>query len=923
MINFLQFGLLGLATGAIFALIAQGAVLVYRGSGLLNLAQGAFAMVGAYAYYSFNAQAGIPVVPSVILAVLLCAVGGWLMHLLVLRPMRRSSSLTRVVATLGIVVVLQSSAFIIYGQYTKTVEPVIPRKTVFLLSDNRLPIGTDALTIIGLAIVLTAVLTYVYRSTKVGRLTSAVAENELVASSLGHSPDTVAALNWGLGSALAGLAGILIVPAIGLEPTSLVLLVIPALSAALVGGFKSFPVTLAAALGLGIAISEITGYVDTPGWQNAAPFLVVILILVVRGEGLPLRSFVLDRLPRVGTGRVHAIPVLVVYAAILTLVFSTGPEWGQAIVYTTALGVVCLSVVVITGYAGQLSLGQFALAGLAALIGAKLSLHMPFLLMIPVTMVIIAAIGGILGLPALRTRGATLAIVTLGLGSAIVSLFLLNSDYTGGPGGITPPIPTLFGWSIDPFFEFHRYTLFVVTAAFLASLGVANLRRGVIGRRLLATRSNERGAAALGINVAGSKLYAFTLGSGLAALGGLLLAFSQPTLTFSSFTVFSSVYLVAVTVTAGLGFVVGAPFGALLIAGGVVSQLFIGWSSINLYLPLIGGIAVIVTLLSAPDGQVGLFAKALTPLANRYSALSRSVTSRLPWTTPHTLANDVDSDLVRRHRPSSVLAVQDLTVRFGGVVAVNGVSLEVRPGEIHGLIGPNGSGKTTLIDAITGFVRSEGGITLGDRSLVGRPARVRAKAGLSRSFQSLELFDDLSVEANLAVAAETPRAWRYVTDLFRPGRIRLSADALDAMRQFQLEDCRHKLPEEVSFGQRKAVAIARAVAGRPDVLLLDEPAAGLGDGEANELAELVVRVAHEWGIGVLLVEHKVDLVLAISDRLTVLQEGSVLTTGEPRTVLRDPRVVAAYLGPGGSGADGDGDAEVPAPAEPLVGGRAE
>jgi len=913
-INFLQFGLLGLATGAIFALIAQGAVLVYRGSGLLNLAQGAFAMVGAYAYYSLNTQVGIPVAPSVILAVLICAAGGWLMHLLVLRPMRQSSSLTRVVATLGIVVVLQSAAFLIYGQYAKTVLPVIPRHTIFLLSNNRLPIGTDALAIIGIAIVLTVVLTYVYRYTRVGRLTSAVAENDLVASSLGHSPDTVAALNWGLGSALAGLAGILIAPAIGLEPTGLVLLVIPALSAVLVGGFKSFPVTLIAALLLGVAESEITGYVSTPGYQNAAPFLVVILILVIRGEGLPLRSFVLDRLPRVGTGRVHAIPVLVAYALILFWVFSSGPEWTQAIVYTVSLGVVCLSVVVITGYAGQLSLGQFAIAGLAALMGARLASHLPFPLMLLVTVVITAAIGGILGLPALRTRGATLAIVTLGLGSAIVSLFLLNSDYTGGPGGITPPIPSLFGWSIDPFFEFHRYGLFVVTAAFLVSLGVANLRRGVIGRRLLATRSNERGAAALGINVAGAKLYAFTLGSGIAAFGGLLLAFSQPTLTFSNFTVFSSIYLVAVTVTAGLGFVVGAPFGSLLIAGGVVSQLFNGWSSINLYLPLIGGIAVIITLLSAPDGQVALFAKGLAPLANRYAALSRSVTARLPWTTPDTLANDVDDHLSRRDRPSSVLAVRDLTVRFGGVVAVDGVSIEVRPGEIHGLIGPNGSGKTTLIDAITGFVRSEGELTLGDKSLVGRPARLRAKAGLSRSFQSLELFDDLTVESNLAVAAETPRAWRYVTDLFRPGRIRLSEDALNAMRQFQLENCRHSLPEEVSFGQRKAVAIARAVAGQPDILLLDEPAAGLGDGEAAELADLVIRVAHEWGIGVLLVEHKVDLVLAISDRLTVLREGKVLTTGEPNTVLNDPRVIEAYLGPG---------SEPTAPAKPLVGGRTE
>ena len=272
--------------------------------------------------------------------------------------------------------------------------------------------------------------------------------------------------------------------------------------------------------------------------------------------------------------------------------------------------------------------------------------------------------------------------------------------------------------------------------------------------------------------------------------------------------------------------------------------------------------------------------------------------ARLPWITDDDLESEVDDQLTRDHQPNAVLTVKDLTVRFGGVTAVNSVSLQVRPGEIHGLIGPNGSGKTTLIDAVTGFVRSEGEVTLGQKSLVGMAPRRRANAGLSRSFQSLELFSDLSVEENLAAASETPRAWRYLTNLVRPGKIRLSASALEAMRQFDLEDCRHSLPEEIPFGKRKAVAIARAVASRPDILLLDEPAAGLDDVGAGELADLVVRVAHEWGIGVLLVEHKVDMVLNISARITVLQEGKVLTTGEPNAVLADPRVVAAYLGPG-------------------------
>ncbi|TNC29434.1 ABC transporter ATP-binding protein [Amycolatopsis alkalitolerans] len=358
---------------------------------------------------------------------------------------------------------------------------------------------------------------------------------------------------------------------------------------------------------------------------------------------------------------------------------------------------------------------------------------------------------------------------------------------------------------------------------------------------------------------------------------------------------FGSIYLVAVTVTAGIGYVAGAPLGALLIGGGVVSQLLNGWSAVNLCLPLIGGLSVVVTLLSALDGQMRLFARARGPLADRWAAFTGGIRARLPWATAGSLESEVDAHLARTDRPNSVLSVQDLAVRFGGVVAVNGVSLEVRPGEIHGPIGPNGSGKTTCIDAITGFVRSSGQVTLGKRNLVGKSAQRRAAAGLSRSFQSLELFGDLTVEENMAVAAGTPRVWRHVTDLFRPGKIRLSAAALEAMRQFDLEGCRYLHPDQVSFGSARR-SRSRAVAGRPDILLLDEPAAGLSDAEAGQLADLVVRVAREWRIGVLLVEHKVDLVLAVSDRLTVLQEGRILTTGQPDAVLRDPRVVAAYLG---------------------------
>jgi sulfate-transporting ATPase len=243
------------------------------------------------------------------------------------------------------------------------------------------------------------------------------------------------------------------------------------------------------------------------------------------------------------------------------------------------------------------------------------------------------------------------------------------------------------------------------------------------------------------------------------------------------------------------------------------------------------------------------------------------------------------------------LRVRDLSVAFGGVRAIAGVSLEVRPGEVHGLIGPNGAGKTTFIDAVTGFVRAQRGtVELGEVPIHRWPARRRTRKGIARSFQSLELFTDLTVEENLAVACDKASAWRYVTDLVRPGRLRLTPAAHEAIRQFGLDASLHLKPDKLSFGQRKVVAIARSVAGMPSVLLLDEPAAGLDDHEAGELATLIRELARDWGIGVLLVEHKIDMVMSICDRVTVLRGGEVLVSGTPAEVRTDPAVIEAYLG---------------------------
>jgi sulfate-transporting ATPase len=887
----LRFALLGLATGAIYALLAVGLVLVYRGSGLLNFAQGAIAMFGAYAYYELTVRLDVPKWPSMAVTVLLCAALGAIIHLVVLRAMRRrnASPLARVIATLSVLLILQSAALLIYGSYPLQVPSLLPTRTVTLFSDQ-LSLTVDRLWILGICLALSALLYAVYRWSSFGRVTAAVAENELAAASFGYSPDTVAAANWAIGSVLAGVAGVLIAPILFLQPNTLVLLIVPAMAAALVGGFSSFPIVLGAALALGVAQSEISRYVGGTGWATAAPFIAVIAFLAVRGRGLPLRSFVLDRPPTVGTGKVRPAVVLVIWGVGSWLILGAGAEWDASLVTTFGTAIVCLSIVLLTGYTGQLSLAQFVIAGVGALVAAKLIAHMALIPAVVLATLATGAIGAVIGLPALRTRGATLAVATLCLGSAVVAAVFSNTAWTGGLSGIVLPQLSLLGWSIDPVVHPDRYAFVTFTVLIAIAVAVANLRRGVTGRQLLAVRSNERAAASLGVPVAGVKAYAFFVAAVVAAIGGILLAFVQPTVQVTQFDVFTCVLLVGLTVIGGIGYVPGGIFAGLLIAGGVFTQVFSGWSSINDYLPLVGAVGLTLTLMTGPDGW---FAGVRASAARLVAAMDRV---RLLGPLPvRGRGGPPPIDTVRV--PAQTLRVEGVCVRFGGVRAVQDVSIEVRPGEIHGLIGPNGAGKTTLIDAITGFAKtSSGAVRLGEEDVSRWGPRRRAMHGLARSFQSLELFDDLTVEENLAVASRHGARLARVTDLVAPGRVHLSPAAHAAVRSFQLEHLLSVQPTSISFGQRKIVAIARSVASTPSTLLLDEPAAGLDDTEADELATLIRRLADEWGIGILLVEHKVDLIMSISDRITVLDGGRVLASGTPDEVQATPEVLDAYLG---------------------------
>jgi ABC-type branched-subunit amino acid transport system ATPase component/ABC-type branched-subunit amino acid transport system permease subunit len=888
----IRFALLGFGIGALYALASQGLIVIYRGSGVLNFAIGAIGMAGVFLQWDLHIRNGWAFWPSLVAGVLFSALIGALTHLLIIRPLRRSSPLVRVIATLGVLITLQAIAQLRYGSTPQFVLSELPTDIVHI--HGTITITADRLILLGIAIVFTVLLWALYRFTRFGLATAAVAESERAASAIGWSPDRIALTNWVLGSALAGLAAILIAPIVTLQVTVMTNLILAAIAAALVAQFRSFPIALFAGLAIGIAQTELNRYVSQPGFGASVPFIVIVVVLVVSGRALPLRDYFLQRLPSVGSGRIRWGATAVAAGLTALLLATLSPQWTDSITTTLCAAFILLSIVVVTGYAGQLSLAQFAIGGFGAWTAGRLvaSQGTPFWLALILGVAAAVPLGVLFAIPAVRTRGINLAVVTLGLGTAMELMLFDNPAYTGGIQGTQVGDAKLFGWDISSITHPTRYGLFVLVLLVLCMLVVANIRRGRSGRRLIAVRTNERAAAALGISVPAAKLYAFAVAAAIAALGGILLVFRLTGIDYTQFTNFTSVTDVGLALVGGLGYLAGPLIGATLTTGGVNQQILtsVFSSGVGKYIDLIGGVSILVLVLL---NQNGIAREQIMQIR----ALRRKLGPRIPLLRPRVAAPEEfpDRDVVPVQ--ATTLEVGGLTVKYGASVAVDSVSLEVKPGTITGLIGPNGAGKTTLIDAVTGFVRpSAGSLSLGGQDITRWSATRRARAGLGRSFQSLELFEDSTVLDNLRVASDPRDRISYARDLVWPVNPSLPGGVISAIKEFGLGEDLERNVEDLSYGKRRLLAIARAVATQPNVLLLDEPAAGLGDLEAAELAHVVRRLADEWGMAILLVEHDMNFVMSVCDEIVVLDFGRRIAVGTPEVIRRDARVIAAYLG---------------------------
>ncbi|NLA34686.1 MAG: ABC transporter permease [Actinobacteria bacterium] len=647
--------LAGLGSGAVVASLGLGLVLTWRTSRVVNFAHAAMGMYVAFAYFEFRDNGnvvlpvlGLPdrinVMPSptletaLVFAIVLAALLGLAVYGLVFRWLRTAPPLARVVASLGVYLYLQEITrlrFPTAGASVVNRLPVLPEDRIVILGVG---VTANRLILAGLVIAVTTALVVVSGRTRFGIATRAAAGNEKAAVLAGISPDRIAGLNWMLSSILGGFAVILIEPIAGLDPTSTSLLVVPALAAALLGGLSSFVITAAAGLGIGVVQSLVLGYavrpsttwipewVPTTGLQQAIPVLVVIGVLAFRGDPLPTRGSVReDRLPASPEPRRVALWSVVLGGAAVLGFFTLDASWRQALIVTLIAAIMSLSVVVVTGYVGQISLAQLAFAGVSGFGAIALADHgWPFPLVIGAGVVLATIVGVLVGLPATRVRGMALAIATMAAAVAIEALVLGSSALSGGVAGRSAPRPSLFGLDVGisakgadnfrPEFGLVALALLIVAAA-----AVSNLRRNRTGLRWLAVRANERAAAAAGIDVARVKLGAFALSSALAGLAGVLLAFATPTLSISSFMVIGALVSVAMTYLAGISSVSGAILAGVMAKAGLMTTATakLGDGGSDKYVFIISGLSLVVVAVLAPEGITGVVRNRITALTAR------------------------------------------------------------------------------------------------------------------------------------------------------------------------------------------------------------------------------------------------------------------------------------------------------------------
>jgi branched-chain amino acid transport system permease protein len=618
------FALLGLGTGALIAGIGLGVVLTYRGSGVINVATGAMAMAAGYAFYSLKTVVDTPL--ALVGTLAFTIVLGAAVELLCFRPLRTASPLARLVSSLGVLLTLQAAATLIYGTGSLPAPSVLPRDTVEVTG---VAIPADRFWLTGIVIVITILLAVAYRYTRFGLATRAGSENEVSAILAGLPAGELSLANTVLSAVIAGGMGVLAASLAQLDATTLPLQVVPALGAVLFARFTSFGITTLVGLAIGV-VQSLLYYASTQSWfptdkgaalpgiSSLLTFIIIVIALYVRGSSLPTRGELIEqRLPAVPRperlGSSAGLAAVVGVVALIVLPY----DYRNALIISLAAMTICLSYVVITGFIGQVSLMQIALAGSSGFVVSHLfkDFDVGFPLAAIAGVAAATVLGFVAGASALRVRGVSLAVVTLAAAVAIEQFGFANS--TWGAGATGSPVPELKFIGIDLGTRASFRGLdgdvpspilgFVVLAAVIV-LGflVAKTRRSGLGRRMLAVRSNERAAAATGVNVRNTKFAAYAISSFIAGVGGVLYGYSLGSVSAERFGILIALGFVAFAYVGGITMVSGAVFGGLIATSGVIPHIFEAELGISgTWTLLVAGVTLILNLILFPDGVAG------------------------------------------------------------------------------------------------------------------------------------------------------------------------------------------------------------------------------------------------------------------------------------------------------------------------------
>ena len=567
---------------------------------------------------------------------------------------------------------------------------------------------------------------------------------------------------------------------------------------------------------------------------------------------------------------------------------------------------------IVLGYAGQVNLAQAAFFGMGAYASGILTVKagLGYWAAFPLSIVAAGLLGLLVGLPSLRVQSHYLGIVTLGLAVAF-SAVLVNASFTGQAIGLPAlPVPTLPG--VDLADEYNYY--YVLLAFAVVLFGLAALMMGTaLGRRFQAMRDDSLAAAHMGVEVPIYRMMSFVIAACFAGVAGALYAGLIRYVSPDTFNLGIMFLLLAMVIVGGRDNIWGAALGA-----GVLLFVRVQFEDLQKYQQVAYGLLIVGMVVAAPEGLAGLLGRIWTRVkqalpgarvtpAEADASLDEEALSGLgvdAGSSATTAPLAVGLDAEGRLPPpgdAPALEVDGVSKSFKGLQALDGVSLSVQPGAIHGVVGPNGSGKTTLFNVATGvYGPTSGEIRAFGERVSGRVAFRVCRLGVARTFQALRLFASLTVRENVMVALDRARPaamWRYLLApwTFRPWERELRSDADELLQRFSLSRVADFRATNLPYGQQRLVEIARAIATQPRVLLLDEPAAGLSSAEMNDLRELVIRI-RDSGITVVLIEHNMGLVMSLCDRVTVLASGRVLAEGAPEEVTRDRDVIETYLG---------------------------